>query len=82
MNDPVEDLRCRVTEESWDPDGHTIEYFFEWSENDGGSVEGWPLDGLTQDFFQEDMTDGETWTCTVTALDELNAESEPISATP
>jgi hypothetical protein len=75
----VEDLRCRVTAESGDPDGHDIEYFFQWSVDGKEHSASWVIDGLTQEVFQEETTDQENWTCTVSAHDTFGGEGEPES---
>jgi hypothetical protein len=71
----IADLRCTVTAESGDPDGHEIDYFFEWSENGSVFVSAWEINGLTQEVFQENLSEGDTWTCQVKAIDILEDSS-------
>jgi hypothetical protein len=75
----TDDLRCTIAAESVDPDGDDISYTFAWS------VDGAPFTGSTLSsthpgdmIDRDDLSGGETWTCTATADDGTDT-SAPVA---
>ena len=64
------DLRCRITTESVDPDGETLAYIFTWYK-DGAEQEAFTGPLLPASATQQ----GETWYCEAAARDSRGAES-------
>ena len=63
-------LHCQVLEESTDPNGDTVTYQFEWTQNGGKTS--W----IEPELSSEWTVEGDSWTCTARAFDgELFSES-------
>jgi len=76
--EPGDDLLCNITTAATDADGDSISYTYSWSV-DGVPMSGSDYDGAVLD---GDLTEnGETWECTVTALDDEGIGSSASAST-
>ncbi|MFX1495254.1 MAG: fibronectin type III domain-containing protein, partial [Promethearchaeota archaeon] len=77
-----QDLTCTVTTVPTDPDvaeGDTIQYKYEWKK-DGSVMVTHPFSANTTDTLENGETSqGDTWTCTVTAKDSSDAQDSATS---
>jgi hypothetical protein len=67
---PTDDLLCIITTDAEDPEGGEVQYTFAWT------VDGSPTAITTSEIPNELTSEGEVWTCIVTAQDDLGDTAE------
>jgi hypothetical protein len=79
-----DDLVCSIDSESYDPDGDTISYTFEWEVDGVSSSDATTTTETGDTISADDLSGDEEWTCTVTAddgTDESDSDSSTVTVT-
>jgi hypothetical protein len=79
-----DDLVCSIDSESYDPDGDTISYTFEWEVDGVSSSDATTTTETGDTISADDLSGDEEWTCTVTpddGTDEGDSDSSSVTVT-